>query len=74
MTWYHLLTALLAASAGWCWGHSTARIRVIVIGATAAQDAATLDLNEACCETWWTSCGTDHDPTCPSRDTRSHAT
>lgn len=34
----YLLVALLAIAAGWCWGHSTARIRHIPIGATAQQD------------------------------------
>jgi len=24
-------------------------------------------LNEACCERWWTSLATDHDPTCPNQ-------
>lgn len=31
------------------------------------------DLDAACCETWWTSLGADHDHTCPTRQTRSHA-
>jgi hypothetical protein len=26
-----VLVAVLALSAGWCWGHSTARVRIIVI-------------------------------------------
>ncbi|MFI1562167.1 hypothetical protein ACH4ZX_03735 [Streptomyces sp. NPDC020490] len=38
----YLLTALLAASAGWTWGHATARIRIIVIGATQTQDDTAL--------------------------------
>lgn len=42
----HLLTALLALSLGWCWGHLTARVRVVVIGATAAQDDAALSADE----------------------------
>lgn len=73
MTWNHLLTALLALSAGWCWGHSTARIRTVVIGATAIDDAAAVALNDACCEQWWTSAGAEHDPACPRRENRSHA-
>lgn len=43
----HLLTALLALSVGWCWGHRTARIRIIVIGATAQQDQAALNAENA---------------------------
>ncbi|MDN3021556.1 hypothetical protein [Streptomyces sp. S.PB5] len=31
----------------------------------ATEDTVALALNDACCETWWTSCGTHHDPTCP---------
>ncbi|MFJ6559928.1 hypothetical protein ACIQMV_08605 [Streptomyces sp. NPDC091412] len=38
----YLLTALLAAAAGWCWGHSTARIRHVPIGAPAQADEAAL--------------------------------
>ncbi|MFK0124916.1 hypothetical protein ACIQSP_16565 [Streptomyces nigra] len=34
----YLLTALLALSAGWCWGHATARVRHVPIGATAEED------------------------------------
>lgn len=37
----------------------------------AIDDTATTALNDACCEPWWTSCGTDHDPTCPNQ-TRKH--
>ncbi|WP_406262534.1 hypothetical protein OIA45_39670 [Streptomyces chartreusis] len=25
------------------------------------------DLHEACCDRWWTSLATDHDPTCPNQ-------
>lgn len=32
--------------------------------AAAIDDAVTVALDEACCETWWTSTATDHDPTC----------
>ncbi|MFJ8345078.1 hypothetical protein ACIQ9J_01620 [Streptomyces sp. NPDC094153] len=34
----HLLTAILAAAAGWCYGHSTARVRHVPIGGTKTQD------------------------------------
>ncbi|EPD63157.1 hypothetical protein [Streptomyces sp. HGB0020] len=34
------------------------------------QDAAAIALNDACCERWWTSAGTDHEPTCPRNETR----
>ena len=37
-----LLGALLFLAAGWVLGHSTARVRVIVIGATATQDDTAL--------------------------------
>ncbi|MFH9977919.1 hypothetical protein ACH4ND_01400 [Streptomyces sp. NPDC017179] len=37
-----LLVAVLAAAAGWCCGHRTARIRHVPVGATEAQDRATL--------------------------------
>jgi hypothetical protein len=40
---YLILTATLAATAGWCAGHRTARVRVVFIGATRAQDRAALD-------------------------------
>jgi hypothetical protein len=36
----YLITALLALAFGWCWGHATARTRIVVIGATAGQDEA----------------------------------
>lgn len=61
MTMTLALAVLLALSAGWLWGHSTARVRHVPIGATAADDAVALDLAEACCERWWTSAGTEHD-------------
>lgn len=35
-----LLGAVLLLAVGWCWGHLTARVRVVVVGATAAQDDA----------------------------------
>jgi hypothetical protein len=65
----YLLAALLALAAGWCWGHSTARIRYIPVGATRAEDDAALALTDACCEVWWTSAGTKHDTTtCTRKD------
>lgn len=36
----YLATALLALAVGWTWGHTTARIRHIAGGATAAEDEA----------------------------------
>lgn len=33
---------------------------------------ACAELNAACCERWWTSLATDHDPTCPNQQ-RSNA-
>ncbi|WP_435218368.1 hypothetical protein [Streptomyces sp. bgisy034] len=42
--------------------------RLGAIGTTDADDAAAkVALAAACCESWWTSCGADHDPTCPHR-------
>lgn len=37
-----LLAVVLALALGWCWGHSTARIHIVPIGATAEQDDAEL--------------------------------
>ncbi|MFM9777069.1 hypothetical protein [Streptomyces scabiei] len=37
-----LLGALLLLAAGWVLGHSTARVRIVNIGATAAQDETAL--------------------------------
>jgi hypothetical protein len=37
-----LLGAVLLLAVGWCWGHLTARVRVVVVGATAAQDETAL--------------------------------
>ncbi|MFB8772130.1 hypothetical protein [Streptomyces broussonetiae] len=37
-----VLVALLAFSAGWTWGHATARVRHILISDLAAQDDAAL--------------------------------
>lgn len=42
-----------------------------VASTAAIDDAVTLALDDACCETWWTSTATDHDPTCPNH-TRKH--
>ncbi|MFD8234032.1 hypothetical protein ACFV20_19390 [Streptomyces sp. NPDC059696] len=39
----YVLTAVLAASAGWCAGHRTARVRIVFIGGTEQQDAAAVD-------------------------------
>jgi hypothetical protein len=74
-----LLALTLGLAAGWYWGHRTARIRIINVGATPDQDHDTLmaeairDLNDACCERWWTAIGTDHDPDCPNQQRRSDA-
>lgn len=38
-----------------------------------ADGLARVELAEACCELWWTSAGTDHDPTCPNREHRRTA-
>ncbi|WP_193241508.1 hypothetical protein [Streptomyces phaeolivaceus] len=38
----YLLTALLALAVGWCWGHLTARVVHVPVGATAAQDETAL--------------------------------
>ncbi|MHC5259880.1 hypothetical protein ACYSUO_18540 [Streptomyces sp. UC4497] len=71
-----LIVALLAVALGWIWGHSSARIRIINVGATARQDDNALmiqairDLNDACCDLWWTSTGLEHDHTCPNH--KSH--
>ncbi len=67
------LTAVLMYSAGWCHGHRTARIRHVPIGAQPADDQAAIELSCACCERWWTSLATDHDPTCPHQQPRSNA-
>ncbi|MEU0941515.1 hypothetical protein ABZ379_01785 [Streptomyces canus] len=42
-------------------------------GTRAADDIVRAELDTACCERWWTSCGTDHDSTCPRRVPRSSA-
>ncbi|KFG08123.1 hypothetical protein [Streptomyces scabiei] len=41
-----LLGALLLLAVGWCWGHLSARVRVVVVGATATQDDAALLAHE----------------------------
>ncbi|MFI6530484.1 hypothetical protein [Streptomyces uncialis] len=64
-----LLALLLALAAGWYWGHRTARVRLIVLGAHPAADQAELDLADACCEQWWTSCGAHHEPACERSST-----
>ena len=40
---YLILTGALTGSAGWWIGHRTARVRIVVIGATAQQDATAID-------------------------------
>ncbi|MFE0800102.1 hypothetical protein [Streptomyces sp. NPDC058812] len=47
----YLLIALLAVAAGFTIGHRTARVRVIVIGATAQQDQAAIATAEV--ERFW---------------------
>ncbi|GGQ83579.1 hypothetical protein [Streptomyces flaveolus] len=42
----YLLIATLCLAIGWCWGHSTARIRHVPIGATAQQDQAAIAEDE----------------------------
>ncbi|MDH6455142.1 MULTISPECIES: hypothetical protein [unclassified Streptomyces] len=49
------------------------RRRAVGAGAGAADDIVRAELDTACCERWWTSCGTDHDSTCPRRVPRSSA-
>ncbi|WP_210594351.1 hypothetical protein [Streptomyces sp. GESEQ-35] len=39
----------------------------------AADEIVRAELHAACCERWWTSCGTDHDVSCPHRIPRSSA-
>ncbi|MDN3027352.1 hypothetical protein [Streptomyces sp. S.PB5] len=39
----------------------------------AEEDVVRIELDAACCERWWTSCGTDHDSSCPHRIPRSSA-
>ncbi|WP_425832617.1 hypothetical protein [Streptomyces fractus] len=60
----YLLVALLALALGWVWGHSVARIRVVPVGATAAEDEDALAFDDACCETWLVSRGVEHDEEC----------
>lgn len=42
----YVLTALLALAFGWCWGHLTARVVHVPIGATADEDSAALLADE----------------------------
>jgi len=42
-------------------------------GTGVADDIVRAELDTACCERWWTSCGTDHDSACPRRVPRSSA-
>ncbi|MFE6282453.1 hypothetical protein [Streptomyces sp. NPDC057877] len=39
--------------------------------AAAIDDTVTTALNSACCEPWWTSAGTEHDPACPRQARRA---
>lgn len=47
------------------------RLRGVETGAD--DDVVRAELDAACCEPWWTSCGTEHDVTCPRRVPRSSA-
>lgn len=38
-----------------------------------AEAVARAELDAACCERWWTSFGTDHDPECEHQTPRSNA-
>ena len=73
----HLLTALLALAAGWCWGHLTSPVRTVFIptGPPAPLDdgVVAVALAAACCETWWTSAGAEHDGRCERQTPRSSA-
>jgi hypothetical protein len=69
---YALIT-VLAVAVGWSWGHATARVDHVLVGATRADDEAALALNDACCERWWTSAGAEHDQTCRTVTRRSTA-
>ena len=42
-------------------------------GRPADNGVAAVALAAACCEGWWVSAGTEHDPTCPRRTPRSSA-
>lgn len=42
-------------------------------GARAADAIVRAEVEAACCERWWTSCGTDHDSACPRRVPRNSA-
>lgn len=74
-----LALILLALAFGWIVGHSSARIRIVHVGATAKQDDDALmiqairDLNQACCDLWWTSTGLEHNTTCPNHKTHRSA-
>lgn len=39
----------------------------------ASDGAVAVAFAAACCEQWWTSAGTDHEPTCPNHQHRSAA-
>ncbi|WP_432058427.1 hypothetical protein [Streptomyces sp. bgisy022] len=40
---------------------------------TAAALLAQAEVDAACCERWWTSCATDHDPGCAHRTSRDNS-
>lgn len=40
---------------------------------SAIDETTAVALSAACCETWWTSAGDDHEPTCPNYQHRSAA-
>ena len=62
------LAVLLALAVGWCWGHRTARVRIIRIPdgppAPLNDGVVAVALAGACCEMWWTSAGAEHEATC----------
>lgn len=66
-----VFAVLLALAVGWCWGHRTARIRIIHVPDGPPQPAIdgviAVALAGACCEVWWTSAGAEHDRPCTSR-------
>jgi len=78
-----LLTAAIFASVAATYRADEARQRARreqSEAAAAADDQALLrppdaraQLDTGCCERWWTSCGFDHDPTCPMSEHRSAA-
>ncbi|MCX5329329.1 hypothetical protein [Streptomyces sp. NBC_00140] len=43
------------------------------VGPGTDDDVVRGELDAACCDRWWTSCGTEHDAACPHRVPRSSA-